>query len=397
MNRTIVSAVCLTLLYFVVSPTFAQPPDVIWQMSFPALRGINYPASIVQHPEGDLILGWNHHIGLSDRQGEVIRATTDGDLVWMSHPEFVEGIKTYVHDVAVGADGYSWLVGLHHIPWGGRRPMVAKLSAGGVVAWQVLTDDTNREPRKVLPLTVGGAVVTAIGGRIYRISEQGNLVWNRWLNGEARTYYEIADAIEYQSGLLFAGRWEETNQPADLVFIHTDLDGNTIWETMNTIGDQHIAGIVRREGGGFVSLSSSDSNQLTVSWYDPDGNYESHLEYDLFRKNYRGPEDIYSAPILIMPDGGFLLGGRTVEFQAKLIRTDHDGAIVWQQTMSVYNLEAVITDIELLNNNRIQCVGMIYGGYPTTWTMQLAAEGEVVDGGPVEMKPFELPYVDSEE
>ncbi|MCB2211110.1 hypothetical protein KQI52_03240 [bacterium] len=388
MNTARRTTIVVFILMLLTPCMFAQPPQVLWQRTFSQLPGVNYPASIVQAPDGNLIFGRTYHIGTNDKAAEVIKATADGELIWRNGVDFVEGIYTFAHDVGVDTSGNAWLFGLYNIPWNGQYPLLANYDNSGDRQWQRVARSMREIPVRITPLNDGGAALVAKGGVIARVDDLGHLIWQVDLDS-TEAFVRMADVIEYQGGLLFAGSWENYGLDEVLYFVHTNLDGDIIWEAHSTHAGPNMKGLLELEDGAFVALSYSPADQLSLNWFEANGIYVTHVNFNLYRKSDWGPEDNYSLALDRMPDGGFLIGGESDQHQAKLIRTDSDGNILWQMVNDGEIYHTVITDVIRLEDGRIQCIGMKrYGGW-TTWLIQLAAEGEVIDAAPVELPPVE--------
>ncbi len=393
-RRVVFLAVSLLLISSAV--TVAQVPDIAWSMTIPQIL-TNYPVGMKIAPNGNIMIAVNYKMGPNNgfRDSQVVaQFTPDGVPVWVTYPEVGEQQKNITKDIAVANNGNTWLVGELDIEVGWSYPFLMIIDpAGTVVFSQVYSSQDNPVLNRVLPLSGGGAVVagTRLNNDGLRVAFTGRFAANGsplWTNDYGDSPESIfTDVIEFNGGLLYSGGQNMEGQHYDPYFVHTDLDGNTIWTVTQNLDLFQNHGMIELESGGFVTLNSV-LGLMWLHWYDDVGGLTSMLQLDVYHSDHK----YNSTPFTQMPDGGFVICGDDGNANGALLRTDAAGQTIWEATYSNDDptIEQLITDVILMQSGAIQFCGTKIDNNDTTWLVQLNPEDERGAKGWREMKPFLL-------
>jgi hypothetical protein len=378
------------VLFLIASMSFAQPPEILWQMMVPQQRE-NGPAGIELSPDGNMIVALNYRRGPSVdfRTAHIlVKMTPNGSIIWSAIDDF-SPYDSHVRGLEVDSQGRPFIWARIHIPWSQYRDYIYQLGSEGVLQWQRhLSTDTS----EVIWFTSMLADNDILLGGLYnsdielvRLSPEGNI-----LQEIAMEVIYPKDSMEYGQGWLVmgvTGRYAEMDLSGNIISYGSVGGSNEILELRPRVGNE----------SGFAILCVGDFNQYILKHFSAFGMDPVSTSYQVRRHPIINdpPYVSHSVPFQLMPDGGYLIGGHTGGdeiSEAKLIRVDSVGTVLWEHTL-VFDPDTrqAITDLILLPDGRIQVLGLLESDPPTSWLIQLAAEGEVVDGGPMEMKPFDLP------
>jgi len=158
------------LLISAFSPSFAQPPPVIWQMQLPHDPHENIPSNIELTSDGDLVFGVLFTVGRQASRHAIVQMTPDAEVVWIQRPVFNNGNGEYadefLYQIDVDESGNVWWRGELKVP-GRGYPFLARLDPDGSITFQRLFP---REERQILsnvfPLSSGQAMV--LGGQRFQ-------------------------------------------------------------------------------------------------------------------------------------------------------------------------------------------------------------------------------------
>ncbi|MCB2211111.1 T9SS type A sorting domain-containing protein [bacterium] len=373
----------------------AQDPQMLWTMSLPQTFN-SYPADVAATQNGEMIVGLNFKSGPQNGFLEaqaVARLNGAGAIEWVRYPVFGDNQKNFIHDVAVDQLGGVWVVGREGNPNGWDSPYILKLNGNGLETWRrQFPPYTNPSINRVLPLDDGTAIILGNSlsenedqdGIAARVGNNGTLLWMHQFGG--LTDDVLVDGIPYEDGFLFAGGRNQIGQYYDLYFVHTTQTGGVIWEQQLSDADLFsLNGIVPLPNGGFATLVSV-LDVLWLQWFYSDGSPQGDLQLDL----YFADSKFTSSPFQVMPDGGFLIGGKNDQGDAVLLRTDAVGATVWEEVYTHDDPDGTqaISVIELLPDGEIQFAGVKQLETESAWFTQLAPEGSQIASTPRVLDPF---------
>jgi hypothetical protein len=395
----------------------AQPPAILWQMQLPHDPHHNIPSNIELTPDGDLVFGVLFGVGRQASRHAIVKMTPTAEVLWIQRPIFNNGHGEYadefIYQLDVDDSGNVWWRGQLQIP-GPSFSFLARSNPEGSIAFQRLFPREDRtNVSYVFPLSSGQAMV--LGGQRFQdtwpyystgilgqVAADGQTVWRVDYVDEQGLNIYVWQMIHYLGGYLIAGSYGANDNPNRPLFYHVTHGGEILDEYIDPEEDSFLInyGLIPFGGDEFVALFRDVDHQYRLRWYDGLGLHTDEQLYDLYQPTELRPFSalritaFISEPFLRMPDGGFLIAGQSADEDARLIRTDTEGAVVWEMNHNDPIYDTLLTDVILLGDGRIQCAGVKYNGgiedSPRTWLVQLAAEGEVVDGGPKEMKPFDL-------
>ncbi len=411
MKRLVAVAAVLATLILAFSPSFAQPPAVLWEMTSES-EYANWPQVVQSTPDGDVVIGLE--FVSRGQQGSftshaVVGMTADGASTWVRVSTISDVYYNRLNDTRVAPNGEIWVCG--HMYRGFSvtyYPYYYKLDPEGSLTSQTILplwrDGIRRMAFAVQPQAGGGAMMLGWWddhgdqmGLIGRVSDDGTLLW---LQGD-RSFEWDAELIPFGENFLIGGTLEANINEAGLYFESFDQDGNTLWQQQYVHEEyEKVFGLAEAVDGGFVVLTEPVELgyihlEYHLLFHDSTGQLLSDVVLPNFYQSRAHPwgDRFRSSPLVQMVDGGYLIGGRTANDVNSLVRTDPTGTVLWETSFD-HNEAATsaINDIVVFPDGRIQCVGVKFDAEdrPTSWFFQLAAEGDLVDGGPVEMRPFEL-------
>ena len=177
-----------------------------------------------------------------------------------------------------------------------------------------------------------------------------------------KTYYKLALILSfiYLQNLSFVSAQ-----------ISCEFPPNTLWDrTLGGLWDDEPQSILRTPDGGFL-IGGRSSSQATADKSEASrGSYDYWIikidehgqkEWD---KTYGGTAGDHLTCMLLLPDGGYLLGGYSFsptsyeksEFRRGqadywVIRTDDEGNLLWDRTYGGYGLERLNTMVLLSDGN----------------------------------------------
>ena len=178
----------------------------------------------------------------------------------------------------------------------------------------------------------------SVDGSLVRMDGDGNVIWEQTYGGTG-SEEPFAVALVPGGGFALAGVISPTNASGDWDFwlVRTDSEGNKLWErTYGTAGeDWPCLGVVALPDGGFALAGGTKSKgagggDFWLLRTDDEGNL-------LWDKTYGGASKDYAYDVVLLPDGGFALGGITDSKGAGgrdfwLVRTDSEGNMMWDAT-----------------------------------------------------------------
>jgi hypothetical protein len=167
---------------------------------------------------------------------------------------------------------------------------------------------------------------------ILRLNNQGELIWDHLVNGRNDDVAWATRPIE--GGYIVLGITESNElDRKDAFLMKLDSEGNRVWEQLiGTDRADRATCLVLMPDGGYAFSGMTRDN--------PDGNDDGWLVRTdaegnvLWMRNYGGPridEFYWMEPL---PEGGFILCGRTQsshereDFDTWLVKTDEDGNVL---------------------------------------------------------------------
>jgi hypothetical protein len=253
------------------------------------------------------------------------------------------------HQEYMHGDGYS----IYQLPDGGFVFNVANGSAtiiittdnsGNVVSSKAI--QINGEPT-LLPYFVltsdGGYALAGMRGDNYALAKadsSGNLVWTQTYNSDAPITYLRSVIQTSDGGFALAGFRQESDEgEGEIWFAKTDSAGSLIWnETLKGPIADCPSQIIQEPDGGYMLSDVSFSLVPNQAYFrlirtDADGRVLWNQTYGDLDK-YRVPECNAAIPT---NDGGYLIGGFLAGRNVWVVKTDANGNMEWNQTYGEAN------------------------------------------------------------
>ncbi|MGB9788232.1 MAG: hypothetical protein ACPLVD_05355 [Dictyoglomus turgidum] len=216
---------------------------------------------------------------------------------------------------------------------------------------------------------------------VLKLSPNGTVIWTKtWGGGnfdEANSIWEVSD------GYLVVGfTLSYSAGGKDVALVKFDKNGNVLWyKTYGGSKDDVGSKIIETSDGNFLiigsTLSYGTSGDIYVLKIDGNGNL-------LWQANYGGEKEDYANDVKETLDRGFIIVGATRSFSCLglgifLVKIDSKGELVWQKVYDGEGDDEANTVI-LMNDG-----GFLVGGYTRSWgaeqsdviIMRLNSKGEL--------------------
>ncbi len=211
----------------------------------------------------------------------------------------------------------------------GGRVSLVRTDALGEPLWQ--RSHVRGIGYSVMETADGGFIVTGHGGGaliLLRTDSSGEAEWVRELGGAASD--TGASVKELDDGYVVAGFTASFGPPggSNAYMVRTDREGRPLWDVwFGGPGNDWFEGVVVMPDGDLVATGSSDG-QFYLARVDSGGDEVWQRWLGGFESNALWP----------LADGGFVLGGLRVsdrggENEARVVRTDADGMLVWSREL----------------------------------------------------------------
>jgi hypothetical protein len=274
---------------------------------------------------------WSGHFGGPLDEFGAAFPLTDGGYI-------LGGVTVDPDDIVAdpGAAGYGGEEGRSNI-------YLSRIEADGSVLWsRSFGGDENVLGGSAVPTPEGGYLVLATisyfpesGNDLYllKVDQDGNEVWSKTWEDATMDGYDLIPTSDgnYLISAAYSTSDNPANPKADYLFIKIDPEGNEIWSTI--FGDPEMIDFSRRvvetADGGFVGAGEwtkdlyGSGDDISLVKLDSDG--------EVLWQN-RVPMGVHNmlTNLLQHPDGGFVIGGSTVNggyFDLFLIKADSEGNI----------------------------------------------------------------------
>lgn len=198
----------------------SQEGDLLWEYN-PASPEEDISLGAVETPEGDLVLTLN-----IEEDGGLVKLDRDGNLLWEKRFD-LEGWQ-YASGLALTKEGGFLLAGFQARPGWMADTWLAGCTSTGELTWETtIANPAFDYANTLLPLRDGNYLIGGIGEGmpLYKISQDGTLLWEVKLGGEAD--YGTAGLLELEDGsIVGAGFLQITNGYAyDAILFLVDADG----------------------------------------------------------------------------------------------------------------------------------------------------------------------------
>ncbi len=372
-----------TLLLFTLPVLSYSQPVILWQKTFGGtgsdeasiIRATNDGGYIVTglsySSDGDIS---NHH-GASDHW--VIKLDANGNLIWNNSFGGAGDDKGY--DILQTSDGGYAITGYTASSDGDVTTnhgltdyWVVKMDDTGQLQWQKSYGGSSAENSYAIIQTIdGGFAVTGLSNTtdgsgdvtdnngsfdywFTKLDETGTLQWQKSLGGSA-TEQAFGIVQNDDSSFVICGYSSSPNDGMvtgnhgsnDYWIVKLDKTGELFWQrSYGGTGSDRGFGISKTSDGGYIVNGVSPSTDGDVTGNHGGNDYwvlkldsEGLLQW---QHSYGGSDDDFGRIAFELPDGGYLLGGRTNspndgdvkdnngQYDYWLLKVDSAGSIIWK-------------------------------------------------------------------
>ena len=303
--------------------------------------------SLTLTPDDGALLGgntWSSGAGKTDMY--LVRVNGDGNKLW--EKTYGGSSWDYLNSLVLTSDGGALLGGKTSSSGAGGSDMyLVRVDEDGTKRWEKTYGGPYSDSIYSLALTPDGGAL--LGGLTYssgtdisdmylvRVNGDGNKLWEKTYGGsENDSIYSLA--VTPDGGALLGGlTYSSGAGGSDMFLVRVDEEGNKLWE--KTYGGPNLDAInslVLTPDGGALLGGHSSASELLIDFdmslvrVDEAGN-------KLWEKTYGGSNLDVTNDLVLMPDGGALLGGKTNlnddgKPDMSLVRVDGDGNKLWEKT-----------------------------------------------------------------
>jgi PGF-CTERM protein len=346
-TKTLSFAVLVLLILFTgTGCAKASPPAEEWNRTY---EGITSVESFQQTADSGYILAGNTR---PDTNSDIslVKTGPTGSEQW--NRTFGETFSDdRVKSVLQTSDGGYLITGSTSACWRDCPDDVwlIKINTEGIEQWNLTLGRTGYEEMVFVQQTTDGGYIlienTDYRTRfsdiwIVKVDSNGNMQWNNTLGGIGQDNpYSVS---QIPGGYIIAGKTDSYGSGTfDFWLVKTDTKGEEQWN--NTYGGYSgdIADSIQQtHDGGYIIAGTTNSFGA------------SHLDFLLVKTDSNGKEQWYrtfggvslelDSSVQLSPDGGYILGGRTLSFDDGdywLIKTDKDGNMQWDRTFKGHGFQ----------------------------------------------------------
>lgn len=235
---------------------------------------------------------------------------------------------------------------------------IVKLSAAGVIQWNVLLGGNGDEELRSIRQTADGGYITTgsttqapsgdVSGTIngifdfwvVRLNGTGGIVWNKIIGGDAEEFsYGVQQTAD--GGFIVAGNSSSgasgnisvsTHGDFDYLIIKLDASGNITWNKMlGGTNTETVSSIEQTVDGGYIvagTTNSSASGNVTQTGYGLEDAWVLKLDGSgnlVWNKTFGGSNSDFATSIHQTFDGGYILVGYTMSSASGTVNgNNHD-------------------------------------------------------------------------
>ncbi len=215
---------------------------------------------------------------------------------------------------------------------------LTKLSADDQIVWAHLIHAGGEPLMRMVVLRKGGFLLGGIVGNLYvlaKADQDGNVVWAKTLDSGAPVNYFMDLAEASDGGVVIAGFGEPEMDGLGWIWLtKTDSSGALQWtRTIYGPSNDCPSHLIPTDDGGFVLSDTAYSFLPDQAFYrliriDRDGQVLGNSSYGGYGYYYQ-PE---CNSAIKTDDGGYLMVGYLWRKAAWVVKTDSDGALLWNHT-----------------------------------------------------------------
>lgn len=336
LGASLLKVAMLTLMGFCTTVINGQG----WEMVFET-PSVDEGRSVIQTEDrGFVVTGFSEAFGAdADLDVYVIRTDVDGTKIWSNY--YDEGWVEHGYSTIQTADKDFLIVGdIRNTQLENAQVYLLKIGQNGEFRWSKQFGGTEIEQGfDVAATSDGGFIIVGRtnsfgngGDDVYliKVDAEGNELWSKTFgdtgNDVGRSVIEVAD------GYVIAGSIHDlTSDSRDIYILKTDFDGNEIWSKNfgNDTGDDFDQ--------GYDVIQTSDGNLTVTGFFGANSNAAiiklNQSGDELWTKMYGGDLADQTYQIIEIENGDLVAVGSTEETPANvnvfLVRTDADGNEIW--------------------------------------------------------------------
>jgi hypothetical protein len=339
-----ISAITVITTLFCAASLSSQPPDTLWTRTY-GDSTTDYGLSVqevTEEPGGYIIAGQSAPFGSTDYDVYLIKTDQDGEMVWTRTygGSDVDGGRC-VDQTSDG--GYIVVGGTRSYGVGGYDIYLIKTDQDGDTVWTRTYGGSDYDYGYCVDQTSDGGYIIVGNTRSYgagdtdvyliRTNGVGDTLW-------ARTYgdsgWEEGHSVEetFDYGFIISGITDSYGAGnGDVYLIKTDVNGDSVWTRTYGGSDTDVGWSARQTSDdGFIVAGSSSSFGADYDVYVVKTDEQGISSWIW---NYGGGGDDEGWSVQEVPDGGYIITGRTKTYGAGshdvyVIRTYEDGFPAWQ-------------------------------------------------------------------
>ena len=353
--KNLVKVIALAWLIFTLSAAFGTHLlcQEVFQKTYGHVNG-NEANSVTQTRDGGYaVAGWYDVDGLFSAEFYLVLIDSAGDTLWTktygssseANAHILNGSGNEGYHLMQTKDNGFLFTGERHFVTGGQSDAyVIKLSEDGTLEWSKiyggLDNDYGYKAIETDDGYVIGGFTESFGSGIrdmylFKIDSIGNVLWNKSFGGDSID--AAFDLIQTDDeGFILVGYTFSFSESSDIYLIHTDKNGELLWEKSYGGNSNDIGfSITQSQDGGYIICGESESfgvgeADLYVIKIDVNGTLE-------WSNTYGGEGFDTGRSITQSSTGEYCVAGHTRSFgeggeDAYLIILDEDGNLLRAKT-----------------------------------------------------------------
>jgi len=280
----------------------------------------------------------------------LVKVDSSGNLIW--HRSFGGPNADAGFSLTCSGDSVYFVVGYCGSSHQNNDVWLLKVDAEGesLCSW-FYGGDEDDEGMDIIPAKEGGYLILAStysfgsGSRdiyLIRIDSNGDTLWTKTYGGSS---YDVAYEIQptYDNGYVIVGcTYSEGNGLSDVYLIRLNVDGDTLW-TRTYGGEEFECGYSIKEcpDSGFILVGFKRSIQQPVNYYSIYIVRTDRWGDTLWTVTHGGEWDAYARWVQVVNDEeAVIVGARTVmqtlDWNIYLLKIDRTGKIIWKKILGGY-------------------------------------------------------------
>ena len=248
----------------------------------------------------------------------IVKFDGNGHVIWGRTYDNEETSMDWAFSIASVPDG-GYLVAGTATDHYGEEPLgylwLLKINESGDVIWQQF-HGIDMYPFSTLAAPDGGFVIvgSAPDVRLLKVDNSGEVVWDKVLGAELNAFDSRCVIVAVGGGYLVTG-YTYTDITRDVYLAHVSESGDIIWERVySSEGDTRSYSVIVAPDGGYIVAGRTKSPEAAYTdaylmKVDGSGN----LVWD---RVYGGDYHDFAWSVAVTDDGGLIMGGVTQSFGA---------------------------------------------------------------------------------